>query len=218
MNRIKKKLLFFLTTRFAWLVVISLARMGRISLRNRRYWLQARQSGDPVIIVTWHGRMLIPIYIHRRQNIVAMVSQHGDGELIAQTIQRLGYQTVRGSSTRGGSKAFREMLRLLRHGQYGAILPDGPRGPRQEFKMGAVVLAQMANAYLLPLTFAAEKPIFLKSWDRFTLWKPFSRIVAMYGKPIKVPRHLRKNDLENFRLYLENEMNVLQSRADAVFQ
>jgi len=218
LKEIKKKILFIIATKFAWLLVLFLPRLARISVRNRHYWKQAISSGSPVIIITWHGRMLIPIYMHRNQGIVAMVSEHADGEMIAQTIIKLGYRTVRGSSTRGGSKALRQMLRLLRNGGVAAILPDGPNGPRQYFKPGAVLLAQMSGAYLLPLTFSAQKPIRLRSWDGFTLWKPFSRIIAMYGAPIKIPRNMRKHQLESFRKKVEDEMNALQSQVDAIFQ
>lgn len=147
-----------------------------------------------------------------------MVSEHEDGEMIARTIQRLGYNTVRGSSTHGGSKAFRQMLKLLRNGQNCAILPDGPNGPKQEFKLGAVLLAQRAHAQILPLTFSTQKPITFKSWDGFTIWKPFAKCCGVFGKPFFIPRDIKPDKLEPIRIKVENSMNALVKEADAIFR
>lgn len=218
MNREKrKKIELFVAIKFAWLFILLLCKVARIRYRNLHYYRMAESSGRPYIICTWHGRMLIPVYMLRNKGVVAMVSEHEDGEMIAQTILRLGYRTVRGSSTRGGSKAFRQMLRLLRQGHNCAILPDGPNGPRQQFKMGAILLAQRAGANLLPLTFSAQKPITLRSWDRFTIWKPFSRCIAAFGRPISIPKDLPPDELEAMRTRVENEMNNLVAETDALF-
>ena len=171
-----------------------------------------------MIYLLWHGKMLLPTFIHRHQNISAMVSEHGDGEIIAQAILRLGYRTVRGSSTRGGSKAFRQMLKQLKNGERCVILPDGPNGPRHKIKMGAILLAQRSGANLLPITFAAEKPIVINSWDRFTLWRPFSKCCVLYGEPFKISRHLSTDELEEQRVCAEKRMMALEKEADAVFR
>ncbi len=217
MLKSKKEFLSYLGIKLAWLLILFFGKTGRISIKNRHYLRQAVKSGRPVIYVVWHGRMLLPIYIHRKDGICAMVSEHGDGEIIAKTIERLGYTTVRGSSTRGGSKAFRQMLKVLKNGTPCTILPDGPRGPRYEFKIGAVSLAQRSDALILPLSFSSSNPIVLKSWDRFTLWKPFAKLYVVYGKPMIVPRKISQEELEAYRIKIENQMNDLQEQADAIF-
>lgn len=214
----KKKVVSYIAVKFAWLFILFLGKVGRISIINSKYLQHVRSSGKPFIIVTWHGRMLVPIYIHRNMGLVAMVSEHGDGEMIAQTILRLGYKTVRGSSTRGGSRAVRQMLKLLKSGHNCAILPDGPNGPSQEFKMGAILISQRSGAWLLPCTFSASKPIQLHSWDRFTLWRPFSKLKAVYGEPMSVPRKINSHELEQYRLKMEKRMNALVEEADATFR
>ena len=214
----RQEIFFTLGSKLLWLVILGFGRIGRIRVRGRNHFRNALRSGRPVLIVVWHGKMVLPIYVHRSQGISAMVSEHRDGELIARTVHRLGYATVRGSSTRGGSRAFRQMLRQLKSGRICAVLPDGPNGPRHVFKLGAVVLAQRAGALLLPMTFAAARPIILRTWDRMTFWRPFSRLVAQYGEPLQVPRHISPEELEICRQEIEKRLRVLQDKADDHFR
>jgi lysophospholipid acyltransferase (LPLAT)-like uncharacterized protein len=82
------------------------------------------------------------------------------------------------------------MLKALKSNNICTIMPDGPKGPRHQFKIGGLLLAMRSDVYILPMTFAASKPIILHSWDRFTLWWPFSRLCLLYGEPFKVPGDL----------------------------
>ncbi|MBN1464871.1 lysophospholipid acyltransferase family protein [candidate division KSB1 bacterium] len=214
----RKRLLHYLAIKFAWLFILALGKTARMRVQHAHHWRRAMREKNGLIYLVWHGKMLLPIYVHRRQSISAMVSEHGDGEIIAQTILRLGYRTVRGSSTRGGQRAFRDMLRQLKNGERCTVLPDGPNGPRQQLKMGAILLAQRSGANILPLTFAAQKPIVISSWDRFTLWWPFSKCCVLYGEPIKIPRRLSLDELEAQRSFVEQRMLALEQEADAIFR
>ena len=216
MNKKWKKRLRYLAGKISWLIILAWCRIGRIRVVNRHYLLQAKRSGAPILYLVWHGRMIVPLFAHRNEGIVAMISEHGDGEIIAQTVQRLGFRTVRGSSTRGGQKAFREMLRHLKQGDHCTLLPDGPQGPRMVVKMGAVMLAQRSGAVILPLMGAAGKPIYFNSWDRFMLWKPLSRLLLIYGKPITLARNTPVEQLEKQRLAVETALRNLQEQADAL--
>ena len=214
----KQRLFFFLLTHLGWLVILILGRLTRIRYigREHRDWLVHHKK--PYIYCVWHGRILLPIFVHRGENIQAMVSRHEDGEMIARTLHRLGYQSVRGSSTRGGQRATIEMIRHLKEGGTAAIMPDGPRGPRHDFKIGALVIAQRTGAYLLPFTFSASRTIVFKSWDRFMLLLPFARSVAVYGEPIQVPRDAGAEELEQLRLDVERRMIRLECQADSYFE
>jgi len=214
----KKALLQFLAEKFAWLFVLFWGYIARVQVVNRRYYYEAHAHGKGVIYAVWHGRMLVPILALRQNKVAAMVSRHNDGEMIARTIVRLGYETVRGSSSHGGREAYRDMLKMLKAGRVCAVLPDGPRGPRCELKLGTILLAQRGNAVLLPITFSARKPIVINSWDQFMLWKPFSKIRLVYGKPFVVPRKISPQKLEPIRLEFEKQMNDLQKDADAFFR
>lgn len=214
----KKEIVRYIASKLAWLLILAFGKMSRLVVKHEAWRRKALSSGHPLLYIAWHGKMLAPIYVLRNKKIIAMVSEHGDGEIIAQTILRLGYKTIRGSSTRGGLQAFREMLRELQKGSHCTVLPDGPTGPSRVMKMGAIQLAQRTGGYLLPITFAAEKPIILKSWDGFTLWRPFSKVAVVYGKPILIPRKLNSAQLEEYRKMVEKRMNDQQQETDEIFR
>ncbi len=111
-------------------------------------FLQFRRRGEPLIFVFWHGQLLPLVHFHRNEGIVVLVSDHSDGEYITQVIHRHGFETARGSSTRGGVKGLKGVLRAAREGKDLGFTPDGPKGPRHEFKRGALVAAQLTG---LPL-------------------------------------------------------------------
>lgn len=214
---LKKRLVFWLATRLGWLVILALGHLTRIRYVGREHfeWLRDRQKS--FIFCIWHGKILIPIFVHRRENVHAMVSLHTDGEMIAQTLHRLGVRTIRGSSTRGAQRATVEMIRALRQGIICALMPDGPKGPRHIFKPGAIAMAQKSGAYLLPFTFACSNPFRFNSWDRFTLPLPFSQSVAIYGEPIAVPADLPGETFEHFRREVEGKMLELEKFAEFYF-
>ncbi len=214
----KKRLIFWLATRLGWLFILFLGCLTRIRYVGREHFEWLRDNQKPFIYCIWHGKILIPIFTHRYENIHAMVSLHADGEMIAQTLHRLGFRTIRGSSTRGAQRAVVEMIRALKQGKVCAIMPDGPKGPRHVFKPGAISIAQKSGAYLLPFTFACSKPfVFKKSWDRFTIMLPFSKSVAIYGEPIAVPADLKDEAFEDFRLMVESKMLELEKYAELYF-
>jgi hypothetical protein len=175
------------------------------------------KEGKPFLFSLWHGHMLVPIYHHRNQGIVPMISQHGDGEMIARIVKRLGYGAVRGSSKRGGREAFHELLNHLQEGGVGAMLPDGPTGPRYHLKPGTLLLASRAGCPLVPITFAAKKCWRLNSWDRFIVPKPFSRCVIVYGDPIEIPAELSEEEVEIHRAGVEKKMMELVRSAEVEY-
>jgi lysophospholipid acyltransferase (LPLAT)-like uncharacterized protein len=212
---LRKRMLFWLATRLGWLVILLFGYLTRLRFQGREHFEKLRDSKQPFIYCIWHGKILMPIFAHRYENICAMVSEHTDGEMIAQTLHRLGYITVRGSSTRGGTRAMIAMIRKLKDGGVGAIMPDGPKGPRHVFKPGIMAIAQRAQAYLLPFTSASTRAWVLKSWDRFSIPKPFSTSVACYGEPIAIPAVLSEAEFESIRKTVEQKMLDLEGQAEA---
>lgn len=217
-KKTKKKIIFYLATKLGWLLISFLGKLCFIKLLDRHNEQKLLKMRVPIIYLLWHGRILIPIYVHRGEGVTAMVSSHSDGEMIAQTIHKLGFKTVRGSSTRGGNQAFHDMVEVLKNGGFGTIIPDGPRGPRHYLKPGTFYLAQQTGAYLLPMTFSSSRKIIFNSWDRFILPIPFSKNVVIYGKPIHVPRELSPEQFEQLRAEFEADMIRLEKRADEYFR
>lgn len=176
-----------------------------------------RENQSQVIYAFWHGRMLILSYSHRWQKIHVLISQHRDGELIARIIQRLGFVSVRGSTTRGGTKALFEMAKKGAAGYDVAITPDGPKGPKFKVQMGTIYIAQRSGMPVVPITNSAKSRWTLSSWDGFLIPKPFSRAVIIIGEPIYIPLESTTQELEEKREELEKKLRELTQKADNYF-
>jgi lysophospholipid acyltransferase (LPLAT)-like uncharacterized protein len=124
----------------------ALAATWRVREVGREGWEARRAAGLPTMIALWHGQMLPLLPHHRGQGVAVLVSEHRDGEIITRVLRAFGFETVRGSTSRGGARALLEMSRVLRAGREVAVTPDGPRGPRHAFAPGALVAAQRAGA------------------------------------------------------------------------
>lgn len=133
--------------------------------------------------------------LHRSQRIAVLISTHGDGELIAQTVDRLGFRSVRGSSTRGGARAVLEMHRHCGDRPW-AITPDGPRGPAFSVAPGVLALAARSGRPIVPVGYAARRAKYLKSWDQFAIPWPFTKVAVRFGEPIRVGKQLEPVDEE----------------------
>ena len=172
----------------------------RSTLRVQRLhfdrYLGLKARGVPILFALWHGRMFLSIQAHRHEGIVTMASRSKDGEIIAGWLERNGYSVVRGSSTRGGSEALREMVRRMRAGRGGALTVDGPTGPPRRVQPGIVSLARMTEAWILPITSSSARPKFLSSWDRYLVPLPFSRNVVLYGEPFPIGAHDSDEDAQ----------------------
>lgn len=208
------KFRIFLASLFAWCVIQLLARLTRIRTFGKEHYENLEKEGKNYILTNWHGRMLLSIFAQRKRGVAAMVSQHVDGEIIARTVEIFGYITARGSSTRGGIKALKEMVTLMKSGHPGAMFPDGPRGPYHEFKPGTITLAQLTGSYIVPMTHAADRCWVFNSWDKFVMAKPFSRVVVMYGEPIEIPRKLDDVEMEQLLSNVTEKMNKLVDDAE----
>ena len=169
---------------------------------------------QPVIYVLWHGRLLPLTFLHRNRSIASLISQSADGEYIARITQHWGYDPVRGSSTRGGSAALRALVRAARGGQSLALTPDGPRGPRQQMKPGALLVAQLTGLPLLPISGSATRAWWFEGWDRFLVPKPFAAVHVAYGPLIHVPRDADEDDLDAKSADVEAELNRLTALVD----
>lgn len=144
-------------------------------------------TGEPYIHAHWHAHLLPLAYAYRGRGIAVLVSRHGDGEYITQIIHRMGYGTIRGSSSRGGLRALLEMGRFGRAGVPLGVTPDGPRGPRHRLQPGILLIAQKSGQVIVPMATGARPCRYLKSWDRFEIPHPFARLLVICGEPIVIP-------------------------------
>jgi lysophospholipid acyltransferase (LPLAT)-like uncharacterized protein len=175
------------------------------------YWTK----GGPAIVCFWHGRlMMLPYAWQSAQPFHMLHSPHADGQLIAAVVRGLGMKSLFGSSRRGGSEAFRRMVSVVKEGGTVGITPDGPHGPRMRAGGGAVTLARLTGAPLLPLAFGCRPRRLLRTWDRLALALPFGEGVFVWGAPITVARDADDAEIERARLRLEDGLNAVTFEAD----
>ena len=195
-------------------VLDALFRTATFDVIGEENYAPVRDRGTPCFMVIWHGRLLPAGYYHRGRGMVGLISRSEDGEYIARVLRRWGYDAVRGSSSRGGMPALREIVRLARSGRTIAITPDGPRGPRQKLKPGVLAAARATGLPMVPVAAGADRAWWFESWDRFLVPKPFARIRVAYGPPFEVPRDAGPEEIEAIGRRLEAELNRLVEVVD----
>jgi len=204
-----------------WLVSITgasvirlLGATWRIRVEQEEFFERARTLSPCVIYAVWHGRALPYAFTHRDRHVHVLASEHRDGEMLGQTIRRLGFGHVRGSSTRGGARAILALTETVRAGIDVGLTVDGPRGPRGVVKPGVVEVARQTGAVIVPITSASDRHRVFKSWDAFELPLPFARVVVRYGEPMPVDPDLDREGVEARRLDVERELTRITEEAD----
>ncbi len=195
MNRI----LLFLEKYLAAGLVLLLGRTLRYNLRNN-------PPQEKVIYAFWHRDMIPLMYLHRHQDIVLLISTSQDGDLIAAPAEVMGYQTARGSSSRGGSSALKKMIKMSKDSCL-AVTPDGPKGPSQKIKAGLLHLSYFTKNPIVPVAVDIQKEKVFNSWDKFRLPHFFSRVNVTYGKPLQI---FGKKEIDTRIAELESAMFELE--------
>jgi lysophospholipid acyltransferase (LPLAT)-like uncharacterized protein len=175
------------------------------------------ESGGKAVYATWHQRMSYHARHFARRDVTLLISQSRDGEYGARVARWLGFRSVRGSSTRGGAAALRQLIKGVRAHAFAGVFADGPRGPARVAKMGALVMARASASPLIPVAWGADRCWILHTWDRYLIPKPFARVVVYYAEPIRVPPSAKKETLEDFRRLLEGRLNEAARWCDLQF-
>jgi hypothetical protein len=177
------------------------------------------RGSQPLIYAIWHGQILMVPFVNERlrrahaaRPVHVMASRSRDGELLARFVRRFGFGVVRGSSSRGGAAALRRLARRVGTGCDVAITPDGPRGPRGEAQPGVIALAELTEAPIVPIAFAARPAWELKSWDAFEIPRPWAHAAMVFGAPL---RTLGAGDRETARKNLEAALAEVTTTARA---
>ena len=202
----REKLLAFLAATLARLIFRTL----RLHVIDRSGFL-SKPPKEPVILTFWHNRIpaiavgfLRKYNHHTRKGVIVLTSPSKDGDILSSVMAHLGMGSIRGSSSRRGSTALRELSAKLNEGYDLAITPDGPRGPKYSLGPGVIFLAQKTGFPILPLHARYYNAFHLKTWDNFAIPLPFSRVDIITGDYIIIDPNL--TDLEPERLRLEQLM------------
>lgn len=190
----------------------------RISHHGEEHFNEGLAS-PPFIAACWHYGIFYSIHrLHQArkengQEWILMLSASRDADYVAMILERMRLQTVRGSQRKGGLAALKKMSALVRSGINAGIIVDGSQGPARRVQAGVILLAGMTGAPILPTAWAADRYLAFKSWDRTVLPKPFARLAMWYGEPLRIPARLTSEDLEKYRLELEERLDRLYYRA-----
>lgn len=188
------------------------AKTLRLTVEDPEKVLRVSQK-EPFILAVWHNRLLLlpPVFSlcfpHRRS--VGLISASGDGDFVSLLVERFGHGTVRGSTSRKGVIALRQLVEALAAGTNVLITPDGPRGPLYEINQGIIFVAQKSGAAIVPMQLEYEKAWRLKSWDRFFVPKPFSKVRIIFGAPMRVAPTNGPEEFERERLRIQDAMVAL---------
>lgn len=188
----------------------ALGRTLRLEVVGRHHLEALDRAGERYIVALWHGHILPGMYYFRDRGIVVVTSENFDGEWIARVIRRFGYGAARGSTSRGGARALRALLKSLAD-QPAAFTVDGPRGPCGVAHPGIVWLARATGHPILPIHAAADRHWTMKSWDRTHIPKPWSRVVIALGAPMRVGREVDARGLEAARVAVEQGLREAEA-------
>ena len=220
MERLKISLLSLLASWFArlWFGTV------RVKIINRQiyeeYFLNNKNKGN-IVVASWHRHAVFLFYFfHNIKNGVAMISRSKDGELVARVGKRFGYDSVRGSSSKGGGEALLAMINYMNKGgapKFCGTAVDGPRGPARLLKKGMLVLAKETGSYFIPMAYSGTKVItFHKAWDKTIIPYPFSTVIMEFHDPFIIPKDISEEELENLRERTEKIFNKITDNVDKI--
>lgn len=185
----------------------------RLEWKGKENLFALQQQQQPFLLCAWHQDIYFSAWILRGQNLAALISSSKDGEYIHQVLRGFGFSAVRGSSTRGGLGAMKQMIKCLKAPQPVAITPDGPLGPAFVVQEGIISLARKTGVPILPWRYEASSCWRLKSWDRHKIPRPFAAIQSVVGTPFEVPSDLSAEEIPEYCRKLEAVMgNLLPSQ------
>lgn len=199
-------------TAFAYWLLQLWARTLRFEIDDRAEVVNTPPN-ERYIGALWHNRLLLFPFVLRhylpQRSGAALISASRDGAILADLVERFGFDTVRGSSSRKGASAIRQLSEVIAGGRDVVITPDGPRGPAYELGQGIIYLAQQSGAEIVPVNFEYSGCWRIKSWDRFILPKPFSKVRVIFGRPHRVAATTDETAFEKERLRLQEAMLAL---------
>ena len=167
------------------------------------------EKSQPFIICAWHHDIYFSSWLLKDFELTALISSSKDGEYVNQVLSGFGFGAVRGSSTRGGIGAMKQLIRCLKEGNAVAITPDGPQGPIHKVQEGIVALAKMTGVPIIPWRYEASSCWKLNSWDSHKIPKPITKIKSVFGQPLYVPKSASSSDFGKYCQQLEMLMNDL---------
>jgi lysophospholipid acyltransferase (LPLAT)-like uncharacterized protein len=184
-KKIKRKILSFIVPPFVFILINLI-----FFTTKRKYHIASNIPNEPVMFALWHGKILMLPFLYRKirvkVKVATIISDHFDGELIAKMVEFFGFESIRGSTTRGSIKVLKESFAKIDSGYDIGITPDGPRGPKESVADGVVAISKKKKLKIVALNYRASSAWHLKSWDSFTIPKPFCTIDFYASEPFDI--------------------------------
>jgi lysophospholipid acyltransferase (LPLAT)-like uncharacterized protein len=213
LKKSKQGFLRFLGYHFLYYILTILCKSLKIVRQNDEVIETLNKNNQNYVLAFWHGTMLLPWYLHGSKNFAALTSKSKDGDLLAKILKKWKYKVIRGSSSTGGDVALGIMVDYAKNKYSVAITPDGPRGPRHNFKAGAVVTAKKTGIPLILAGVGFKRKKFLSNWDKFEIPYFFTTAKIVYSDPFYVNRKLTFEETSAVISSCNAELNKLQEQA-----
>lgn len=209
---LKKRIKYFLIRKAAKALIFSIIKTCKIKIKGYEYVEMLRKQKTPLIYTYWHRHIFVTIYRFRNTGARPLISLSEDGEVVSQVALEFGMNPVRGSSSKGGARAFLELLNTLNVDNSEVLITaDGPKGPLRVIKDGTILLAQKTNSVIVPICWHSSRvKILKKTWDKFKIPLPFSSITYAYGQPFVIPPNAAKEDYSQLKETLKESIDTLE--------
>jgi hypothetical protein len=209
-----RRIKLFLVRKLAWLLIEGIAACSRVSIEGEEAVLSLQKEGRPLVYIFWHRHILFVIHQFRDRGARPLISLSSDGELVAAVAEEFGMLPVRGSSSKGGARAFLELARTVQEERAEVLITaDGPKGPARRVKEGAVQLAAKTGAWVVPVSWSASRlKVLEKSWDRFMIPLPFGRIRFAFGAPLRIDPSLPASEMARTLDSLSARLDLLEQQ------
>ena len=209
----RDRLLLLVAPRLAYAYMTLVGATSRLIWHGDAAASKLEQGHGGCVFALWHGRQVFFTYSHRNRGIATLVSRSKDGELIAEVLRLSGHRAVRGSSSRGGAAALKELVEAGREGHSLAVTPDGPRGPVRRVQPGVLFLARELGIPIVPAANGMRRKLIFRGWDEFHFPLPFNRVAIVLGKPLPVGPD---DDLEAKAEELRLALDAVTAEADRI--
>lgn len=209
-----KGIKYFFIRKLAKILINGLVWTCRVSVRGARVADDLKKKQVPIIYIYWHRHIFFNVYKFKHTGARPLISLSDDGELISRIAREFGMEPIRGSSSRGGMRAFLKLLKAVQQEKSEILITaDGPKGPARQIKDGTLVLAQKTGAAVVPISwYASRVKIFPRTWDKFIIPRPFSRIVFAYDQPLTIPPNLGEEGLTDVKNKLQVTLDDLEKK------
>ncbi len=206
-----KKIKFLFIRKTLKFLIHTIVFFNKIKIEGNENLLRIKEKKEPIIFAFWHKKIFFTIYQFKNSGASPLISNSEDGEFVSQVAEEFKMIPVRGSSSKGGARAFIKMMNSIKENKsHILITADGPKGPPQQTKDGVIKLAEKTGAAIIPISWTASKlKIFEKSWDKFEIPLPFGEIIFRYGKPIYVEKE-NKISLIDYQLLIKTGIDSLE--------